>query len=372
MKPHSTYFKNLDSLRAFAALAVILAHAALWIPAPVADWVPVVKDILSFDNMGGTYGVDFFFILSGFLITYRLLQEKQATQSIHLWHFYGRRILRIWPLYFISLLTGFVVYPLWLLSLGQPHVENASPALYATFLANFDHLWNGEPATGILGVQWSVAVEEQFYLCWPLLFLGRIRPVFMLVLMGALVIGSECFFLANVPGPLSYYHSLSCLRFLATGGMIGLFSFYYPDQIQLLFSKIPKWASALIAIAGIAMLGFASGLSKAFPPAKYVIHGLPFALFSFIILEQCFSPHAWIEFGRSKVVRYLGKISYGLYLLHMVAVYIVLETPFLNQPDLFLLNILLVILLTVGLSALSFRYVEKPFLRWKLRFSKMD
>lgn len=372
MQSNNNYFKNLDSLRAFAALAVIFAHAALWIQAPVTEAFTILKKVLSFDHTGGTYGVYFFFILSGFLITHRLLREKRETQSIHIWHFYSRRILRIWPLYFLTIFIGFVLYPLFQQLLGQIYVENANPGLYAAFLTNFDHLWNGEPSTGILGVQWSVAIEEQFYLCWPLIFLVRIRPVLLLAFMALLVIGSEYFYLSNVPGPTSYYHFLSCLRFLATGGLIGVFSFYYPAQLLAFFGKTRRWASALIAITGFAILGFASGLSEAFSPARYIVHLLPFALFSFVILEQCFSPHAWIEFGRSRLLSYLGKISYGLYLLHMVAIYIVLEIPFFNQPELFVLNFVLVVGLTIGLSMLSFRYFEKPFLKWKLRFSKID
>jgi peptidoglycan/LPS O-acetylase OafA/YrhL len=371
MKQESVYFRNLDALRALAALAVILAHLALWIPAPAADWTSIVRRIMSFDRMGGTYGVCFFFILSGFLITYRLLLEKQENQQINVLHFYGRRILRIWPLYFLSILIGFVIYPAFMFSLGRAYTENASPALYAVFLTNFDHLWHGVPANGILGVQWSVAVEEQFYLGWPLLFLGRIRPVLLLIVMGILAIGSECFFLANAPGPRSYYHLLSCLRFLAAGGMISLFSFYYPALVQAFFRRIPKILSAVITFSGVLVLFFATELTNYFDPLKYLVHLLPFLLFSFVILEQCFSPNKWLALGRFKGLNSLGRISYGLYLWHMAAIYIVLEIPGFSQPHLFVLNVVLVLLLTITLSALSFRYVESPFLRWKSCFSEI-
>jgi peptidoglycan/LPS O-acetylase OafA/YrhL len=371
MKQEGLYFKNLDALRAMAALAVVLTHLALWLPAPATDWAYICRRIMSFDRMGGTYGVYFFFILSGFLITYRLLLEKQEKQKINVPHFYWRRILRIWPLYFLSIIIGFVIYPACMFSIGRAYTENASPALYAVFLTNFDHFWNGTSTNGMLGVQWSVAVEEQFYLGWPLLFLGRIRPVLLLILMGALLVGSECFFLANAPGPRSYYHFLSCLRFLAAGGMIGLFSFYYPASVQAFFRRIPKMLSAAIAFSGVLVLFFATELTNWFNPFKYLVHLLPFMFFAFVILEQCFSPNKWLAFGRFKGLNYLGKISYGLYLWHMVAIYMVLAIPGLDQPQLFGLNVLLALLLTMALSACSFRYLETPFLRWKSRFSEI-
>src|SRR5690606_12891158 len=125
----------------------------------------------------GNLGVNFFFMLSGFLITYLLIKEKEFTGTIHVPNFYVRRILRIWPLYYLCVAVGFIGFALLKKISGAPLEENANAWYYLFFAANFDimHTWPEKPDALLLSVLWSVAVEEQFYLTWPLIL--RIVPL---------------------------------------------------------------------------------------------------------------------------------------------------------------------------------------------------
>ena len=165
-KKEKIFFPNLDGLRFLSFFSVFFFH--IWVlmfdryrlsgPTP---WV------VKFLFQNGEIGVNFFFVLSGFLITYLLIQEKKITGKIHVANFYIRRILRIWPLFYVCILFGLVLYPLLKKVIGGELFVVAHPWTYFVFLNNFDFLKNGAPA--IISVLWSVAIEEQFYLVWPLL-----------------------------------------------------------------------------------------------------------------------------------------------------------------------------------------------------------
>ncbi len=161
------YFENLDGLRFICFLMVFLYHSFH----TDFDFIKA-EPLYKFVDKGlfgnGNLGVNFFFVLSGFLITYLLIKDKKETGKIHIAHFWMRRILRIWPLYFFCVFFGFVVFAWLKQALGQPVNETAHLWNYLTFTSNFDLLYNGSPDASVLSVLWSVAIEEQFYFVWPI------------------------------------------------------------------------------------------------------------------------------------------------------------------------------------------------------------
>ena len=158
------YFPNLDGLRFYAFLAVFFAHS-FWTEFDYMRLNPAFH-FLKEVAYKGVLGVNFFFVLSGFLITYLLLEEKAVTGKVNIPAFYMRRILRIWPLYYFVVFVGFVVVPFVQSRLGQPTPERGNILYYLAFLGNFDV----KPTSAVLGILWSIAVEEQFYLVWPVVF----------------------------------------------------------------------------------------------------------------------------------------------------------------------------------------------------------
>lgn len=355
----SIYFSNLDAWRFFAALAVMLFHMISRFVYADGRISQLLGIVMTFDGHGGEHGVRFFFVLSGFLISYLMMQEQDQTGRLDVGYFYMRRVLRIWPLYYLSSLIGFVLYPLF----ATPHFqEQASPLRYMFFLTNFDHIYFGWPQTGILGVQWSVAVEEQFYLIWPIIFIlfgtRRFFPWLMAIIMAVSAIG-------HVMG-LSYYHTITALADLSFGALLAYWAFYQPVKMHQVLGVITKGRVVAIYIVGLLLLLLDYKLRLIWPFYENIGRYLHMLFFGFIIVEQNFSEHSFFKFGRIKVFNSLGRVSYGLYLLHMVAVVIVMGLG-VNRWWGVCLSLVLSILFAYG----SYYGFERYFLRFRRRFDPL-
>ena len=353
------HFPDLDGLRAIAALAVILYHVCEWVPFPATITWDRVRYLLSFAEHGGELGVLFFFVLSGFLITYLMLVESERTGRLHIGRFYLRRVLRIWPLYFLTLVAGFTLCP--------PQVSGgATPWMYATFLTNFDHIAHGEPDCGMLGVQWSIAVEEQFYLLWPLLFAWaggrRIFPGLLL----ALVLWSEAFAL-QASALAAHYHFVANLRYLTMGALLAVVLHRHGHNARQLLARVPTAMHAVCYGAGLALLFVAWRWAPAHSGGQLLVHALTAVYFLYILMHQTHGSASRLQLRHVPVLGWLGRISYGLYLTHMFALYAVLHGVRL-PPALGWLSGALVILVTILISHLSHRTVERYVLGLKQRY----
>ncbi len=362
------HFKNLDGLRAVAAFAVVFYHISLWIKYPDTKFYDIFKFVLAFGGRSGPLGVTFFFILSGFLITYLMFREQAEHGKLNVPFFYIRRLLRIWPLYYLTLIAGFLIYPFFVKLSGQAYAENASPLLYSIFAVNFDNMVNGPPGTGILGVQWSVAIEEQFYLIWPIAFYLFSKKNYFPFLLLSIILISELFFVKASRWEIGYYHLISNFRFLSFGGLLAYFCYFKREMVASFLNKISKKLHFAIYFVCLLMILFMQKLFVTFPFYRYIYHILPFLFFGFVIVEQNFSNNSFFKIGSFKLLNWLGKISYGLYLTHMIAIYIVLSV-FPESTSYPFFKILSAVLLTVGISHFSFTYIELRFLSIKSKFS---
>lgn len=367
--PKSIYFKNLDGLRAIAALSVVLFHITLWFDSPNNSFYPVLKSVISFNDHGGKLGVVFFFVLSGFLITYLLFEEFLKKGKISIFNFYVRRVLRIWPLYYFTLLAGFFLFPYLYSFFDKEYVNNANLFLYSIFATNFDHIYNSGPGSGVLGVQWSVAVEEQFYLIWPLMFVAFKRKFIFPFVLIVLFLLSEYFNFKNNSWSASYYHLFSNFRYLTFGALLAYFCFYYQGVVKKILNKIPRLFYVLFYGFSLLSLFFADSLNKISVLFHYFNHFLPFLFFGFVIVEQNFSDNSFFKIGKYNVLTWLGQISYGLYLTHMIAIYLLLLV-FPSTEDYFFLKLTLSVAITVFISHFSYKYFESYFLSFKKKFSR--
>ncbi|MFK7809161.1 MAG: acyltransferase family protein [Saprospiraceae bacterium] len=362
MKPIS-YFPDFDALRAIAAILVVLFHVNVWLDLPSNTFYEYLGIILSFNRQGGEIGVHFFFVLSGFLITYLMFREQETTGEFSIRGFYWRRICRIWPLYFATVLIGFVIYPYLTVVLNRPYLETANFWYYLFFLANVNSYTNGF-SLGILGVQWSVAIEEQFYLIWPLIFVLFNRKQFVYA-VGLLLFIANLFIVNNLQhNNYIYFHSLSAVNELAIGGLVAYFAFYKPIKLKIILSKVSQRITGLVYTLGFIFLFFNKEMIEWLPFLAYIRKPLMALFFVFILIEQSYSSNSVVKFRQFKGLSFLGKISYGVYLLHMVAIQIVLGVvSYIYVP--IAIQILAVFVLTFLLSYLSYRFFESPFLKLK-------
>jgi peptidoglycan/LPS O-acetylase OafA/YrhL len=363
--PH-LYFENLDALRFLAAFSVFFFHYSSDMRAVFSNLGEhsVTKALLSIAEKG-SLGVNFFFVLSGFLITYLIMYEVKHTGKFSLGKFLIRRTLRIWPLYFIIILISFVLFPVILDGYHTAH----NPWMYIAFLANFDEINNGlNDSLNFLTTLWSVAVEEQFYLFWglALFVLYRIKKINFPLLIGIIFILSFIFRWYHWDEERTiYYHTFSVCQDILTGAFIAWSLFEGKRWLDKIKDLKKIWV-LLIYIAGFAIC---IAKNKIFADELIIIERFVLSLFfGFIILDQIRGANSIYKLGKVKVFNYLGKISYGLYMYHMVILFCVfawMNSWGVESYWLMPIYFALCLVLTISVASLSYYLIEKPLLKLK-------
>lgn len=365
------YFENLDGIRFICFLSVFFYHS-FHTEFPALKQTGVYQFIKFELFSNGNLGVNFFFVLSGFLITYLLIEEKKLNGQIDLKKFWLRRVLRIWPLFYFCVIFGFYFFPFLKTLFGQQPNETASIWYYITFLNNFDFIHNGLPDASILGVLWSVAIEEQFYLFWPvLLYIFPVKKYW--IVFSATIICSLTFRAFNDTPVMLEHHTLSCIGDMA----VGAFGAWLITEFSVFKSKIENLKS--IEILSVYLVFFFIFLFR--DDLLYGNHYIRIFERSFIaiviliiILEQNFSKKSFFKFSNYKTISSLGIITYGLYCLHFIGILI---TTTLTKKlgwntqlwQVLILETLLSLMFSIIISKISFRYLESPFLRLKNKLS---
>jgi peptidoglycan/LPS O-acetylase OafA/YrhL len=335
---------QLDAVRGLAILVVMFHNISPKYPLFHSD--QLFRD--------GWMGVDLFFVLSGLLITGILLDTKQSLGYFK--NFYVRRCLRIWPLYYSLLFFMFVVVRF--LNSSEYHlvVQTSSPSwAFPLFLQNF-LLAISTNAAGPLGVTWSLAIEEQFYLVWPLVV--RFCSITQL---RQLAIAEIC-----LSPMLRYYLWLHHVDLYTNifcrldGLMAGALLALLVRSDNFVPSKLLQRAWILLLIA--APLAF---LTEAYH-ARWIVFSFTALASAAFVYVAMFSERKWLQrIMTNQFLVYTGTISYGLYLLHkipfgMVQVLHLDRRPYLPLP--------IILVASYVLAALSWNLLEKPFLSLKRFF----
>jgi peptidoglycan/LPS O-acetylase OafA/YrhL len=366
--PRRFYQPELDGLRFYAFLAVFAYHTLPQQPAFYRSWHLPLPSLWAAVPRSGASGVDLFFALSAFLITALLLRERQQTGGISLRLFYIRRILRIWPLYFLVLAVAVVLAHTvpgqslpWYYVLG-----------YLLFVGNWINVAFGHPLS-VCGPLWTVSIEEQFYLVWPLLMKILQRRGMIIAAVVALLLATLSqigVVLAGLSPGYIYYGSASRSGSLALGILLALFADRLPGLTRgrrglLLAAGLTGW------IAASAWLGDQPGPfdMRTVPGRLVILVGarLLISLGAVAILYACLGSRSRLVTS-DWVVR-LGKISYGLYMLHFIGLLFMIDLLHPRWGWTLLATKALGLALTVLLAWASYRWVESPFLRLKDRFA---
>lgn len=367
------FFPALDTLRMVAALMVFVQHAYYNAFANFLGKVSWVADraIHAFVESAG-YGVQIFFVLSGFLITYLLIAEQERTGRIHVRSFYVRRMLRIWPLYYAVLIVGFFVFPLFAPGHETPPDLWSSAWYYFAFLANF-HAMQVEVGTLYRGIVWSVAIEEQFYLVWPLILpLLPWRRQWLIPLLAVLAcLGLRFYWLThNAHYTYFHFHTGAVMADLAVGALLAYFS-RLGGALAQSCKTLPRVVWALPYVLSIIGMLFRDKMEQ-WPYGPVYTRFLFDLLFAAVIWEQCFAMRRLLALERLKFLAFFGKYTYGLYMLHPAVLTLMVWIFHWAPSGSFLVDFLratLGLVLSLGVAMLSYRFLESPFLRLKDRFT---
>jgi len=371
MQKRSLFFPNLDGLRFFSFLLVFLSHSFFTTNTQIkeSNWYKAIKINMFSD---AEVGVSFFFVLSGFLISYLLLKEKEETENINVPYFYIRRVLRIWPLYYLTALFGFFIFPLLKNYFGQTSHETADPLLCFTFLNNFNFLQNGLPDSSSLAILWSVAIEEQFYLVWPLLLFKTPKKYYLYVMLFVLLI-STAFRIIYVGKTGINDHTLGVITDMAVGG-IGAYLVIYNARFFKTIEDLPKSGLFIVYVLCLSFICFQQQLFYSTKVMLVLQRIIMSSVFIIVILEQNFCKNSIFKTGNFKLISKLGKYTYGLYCFHVIGILVsitVLNKLSLNNYgwQMWLLELPFSLTITIVLSYLSYHYFESPFLKLKDRFA---
>ncbi len=243
------YFSKLDSLRFIAFILVIWQH--VFSNSFDTSYDNIFIDSLVFcNNVTGGLGVHIFFVLSGFLITFLMIIEEEKYGKLNLFYFYIRRFLRIWPLYYLIMILGIFVFPFFF----NTFKFQGDIFKNLFFLNNFDM----DKTNSNVGIAWSVAIEEQFYLIWPIIFkIFKNKKILLLVSLILLIFST--FFVVEFP-LLSYFHTFGNIRFLMTGCIGALIFSLYKSKIQPL--RIMRTNYIYFAVLTLICLLYSSSFHK--------------------------------------------------------------------------------------------------------------
>lgn len=377
---NKVFFPNLEGLRFFAFFVVFVNHTTSSLGYYNNSRTFVFSIIHFLQN--GPLGVSFFFVLSGFLITYLLLKEKELSGKINIKNFYLRRVLRIWPLYFLVVAMCLIILPMF-----ENHLPNFFPIevsvddinkwLYLTFTGNFDYIYNGINNV-LIGILWSVSVEEQFYLFWPLI-IAFIPTKYLLKTFILLILGSIAFrfFYAQGNAMLIKYHSLSSLSDLASGAVIAYLA-CKQSAIEWM-EKVPKYSIVIVYLLLFILIPFRTYVWKFgiyYNHASSILPVIFSALFAFIIMEQNYAKNSFYKIKNWKIISSFGKYTYGMYCYHMIVFFAVLLLFHFMGVNIngmskytFAIIVFISFFSTILVSELSYHYYESIFLRLKNKFS---
>lgn len=353
-----TYYLSLDGLRGIAILLVVLYHNFTF---------------LSYLNYGWL-GVDLFFVLSGFLITQILITTLNTGSYFK--NFYARRILRIFPLYYLTLLLFIVILPSFSGFPLNMHYYQKNQFWFWTYLQNWTLIFHHNDDSNALNHFWSLAVEEQYYLIWPFIIVLIKKPKILLLLCMVLLasIITARFLIWNHRSELlsyQWFFLFTRIDGILIGSMLALVYHINKDILK-------KNSTLLILV--LAALNFAIYFVDKeqgfpiWPIAGYTTFSVIFAL---LVYECVEGENKIIIFITSlPVLRFLGKYSYGFYIFHwpvflLIKPYtdILAKKIFSDNNNWYLLpSAILATLAGLTVSIISFHFFEKYFLKLKKYF----
>jgi peptidoglycan/LPS O-acetylase OafA/YrhL len=354
------YYPALDGLRGLAILMVVIMHNFRFMNYFFFGWL----------------GVDLFFVISGFLITDILLNT--AGKPHYLRNFYMRRVIRIFPVFYVAMAVCLFVIPVFFKELNITYYRENQVYLW-TYLQNWLFIFRPPYGDPILLHSWSLAVEEQFYIFWPLIILLVKDPKRLLVISCFLLLAvaiTRYLIWINQIESLSYSSLYTFTRIdgICIGAMIALLFRISPSWLK----KNTTWIVLLMAAINLGFYLINNSQSFSLPYRAFVGYTTFAVLFGVLLYETVMNKSPIIRFlFDNSFMRFFGKISYGFYVYHWPITLIMLpaimswmKEHFKWGGDLYLyLGSTIVTLVAISVSYISYRFFEKPLLQLKKKYN---
>ncbi len=353
------YFSQLDSIRGISVLAVFFLHAIH--PDPGTGFF---TKMIYYFHANLFLGLDVFFILSSFLLTWLGINEYKLKGNFSFINYFIRRVLRIWPLYILLMIFSFIIVPYVAVYYHMP--VSLPPAYYYLFFISNFYL---EGHVYFLRFLWTLSVEEQFYLFWGFcLVLFQKRMMLCVLFLAATSIAYTVY--AVQTNADVYYNTLIYLFDFAVG-ILSAALMHRGSYIVKAFKKmtivnnilflllLPAFFIVIFCITYFApnLLGYWEDIIM-----RYV-----FIIYTgFFIIDQMVNEKVFLKLKSQRFLIYTGKISYGLYCFHGIVLtfgLLALQKLQIKMPA--LVTVFLLLAVNYIISAISYQYIEKPFLLLK-------
>ncbi|EER68173.1 acyltransferase family protein [Gemella haemolysans] len=353
----SKYLPSIDSLRALAVLAVIIYHVDV-------NYLP-----------GGFLGVDLFFVLSGYLISSLIIKEYRKTGSLNLYNFYIRRARRLLPAVYFMITVGLVVMVLFNeVLLRKSHLDAIFGYIYSS---NWWYIFHKLDYFDSFGAQspfkhlWSLAIEEQFYMIFPLLFLlvnrkkkskdgtYKLNKNFLYVVLGLILVSLIAHILLfDINNISRIYFGTDTRAFSLLVGVVG--AILYPmERLHAKVTPQQNMIYSVVSLVSIATLITVMIYTSEYNTLLYRGGFLLVAILGLIVIISSGKQHTLMSRLLSfKPVVFIGKISYSLYLWHFPV--LVLTTPVSEIGNPNIIFVILRVILTFILATASYVFVETP------------
>lgn len=370
--PNKIQFHSFDAFRFFAFFKVFVFHVPfVW----ATNYSTFKHWYVEHIKFGGGIGVGFFFVLSGFLITYILTREKMKSGKVNLVRFFVRRAFRIWPLFFLVVLFALflpdnIANQLGFHMVGHGYAPDWRYSL--TFLENYKSIMmNAPPRTTPLGVFWSLCIEEHFYILWMIVFFFiplKRMPVFLISSVG--VAWLSRIFHDHIYGDIISKNAdlFTNLDFFAISALLGYYVAKNYDKVSNFVRSIPiafRYGYVLLVLLILyyqaAIFDYHNWFLDIF---KTTIFSLMFTLLLLVFIPQ----DGRLKISDRSVFTKLGKISYGLYVYHMIWLHMVLHLFNVHGIAIdnwhhYFIYFVTTLSATIVTSYISYRYFEMPILK---------
>ena len=370
-----SHFDNINALRFLAFFGIFVSHCFITDNQQVKVST-LFTDLLQVTGNLNNVCYSLLFLLTGFLNTWTIFEERFIYKKMNLLRFYMRRILGMLPLYFLVFLLGYFILPRINTGIPQENLQFISAGDYWGFYFNFGYTDSGNPLQGVLGNMWSIAVSFQFVIVWPILmsYFRRKEKALMIIAMLAFIASAWMW----SQDDSFRYSSLNIICDFIIGSYLAYFSFFKYKLYGFLKEQTQRTIGFIYLVffgVIIFLKPIHDELREVPPQLVFIAERILLSLtLAFFVFEQNFSSNSVFKLAKLRIFNYPGKLAYSLYAYHAIGIivgYRIMQFSFSEQSAVSVLvtEPLIAFAVTFALAIFSTEYFEKKFSRRKKNYN---